>query len=361
MSPAGEDTQMSEHEITEKQVQLIHHKLTLQWVSATGWFATRGYEVWYSNDSGKSWIIKGKLNTGFKSWFSKYPLIAQAGRMGIQNLIQLNSGTVLCVADGVVLRSVDKGTTFLPYFSDFSGSRPLRTGLCQDNFGRIYLGEYFSNRDKDVVRLWRSDDDAVNWFPVYIWPSGEIRHIHFVQYDPYSQKIWLGTGDEDEECRIYNSLDGGVSFHTVGAGTQLWRAGSLLFTSDAIYWGTDIGIDHNDQPNHIMRLDRKTGTIDKIKQIYGPAYYSCQLTSGALVIGSCVEQANHHNDWNVHLLWTKDQDKWYDLRLWPKIMAPKIFGPATISFPLCDSPINYLMFNVNFTKKYNGSLLEIKL
>jgi hypothetical protein len=253
------------------------------------------------------------------------------------------------------------GLSFSPIFSDFIGRRPLRMGLCQDNCGRIYLGEYYFNRKRKPVHLWRSDDDALNWFPVHIWPSGDIRHIHFVQYDPFNQTIWLGTGDEDGECRISCSTDGGVSFQIVGAGLQLWRACSLLFTPDAIYWGTDIGIDHNDQPNYIIKLARRTGDINKIQRTYGPSYYSTHLIDNILVIGTCVEQANYQNDKCIHLLWTKDQNIWNDLRLWPRLIAPLIVGTASITFPLSDLPLKSLFFNVNFTQKYTGSLFELKI
>ena len=353
--------QMRENEINDPHLQLLHRNLTLQWVSSNAWFATKGYEIWDSTDEGKSWNKRSKVKSGIISWCSNNPFIAQAGRLGIQNLIQLKSGTLLCIADGIVFRSVDKGISFAPIFSDFLGRRPLRMGICQDNFGRVYLGEYSFNREKKEIRLWRSDDDALNWFPVHTWPPGEIRHIHFVQYDPFDQTIWLGTGDEDGECRISNSRNGGITFQIVGAGTQLWRAGSLLFTSDAIFWGTDIGVDHNDQLNYIIRLGRNTGDIHKIHPTFGPAYYSTHLIDDKLVIGTCVEQSNDHNDRCLHLIWTKDKDNWDDLRLWPKLRMPPIVGPATITFPLSDSPRKSLLFNVNLTQKYNGSLFELNI
>ncbi len=343
-------------------LQRRHPNLNLHWISSDIWLASRGYQVWSSTSKGLSWVRKASLKKGPLSQLAQYPLIAQAGRLGIHNLIQLSSGTVICIADGTLYRSTDQGSTFLAVFSEFQGYRPLRMGICQSPTGSVYLGEYFFNQEKKEILLWRSEDDALNWHPIYKWPSGTIRHIHFVQFDPYEQLLWVGTGDEDSECQLLCSRDGGVSFEQVGGGTQLWRAGSILFTCEAIFWGTDIGIDHNNQPNFIVKLDRKTRSLQKVLQIEGPVYYSVKLANGMLVVGSCVEEPNQYNDKCLHLYWTQDQNKWSDLRLWPKMMAPKIIGPATITFPLGSSPLKSVLFNVNLTYwKHNGALFELKV
>ena len=40
-------------------------------------------------------------------------------------------------------------------------------------------------------------------------PRESVRHIHFVNYDHYEKCLWLGTGDEDFECKLYRSIDNG--------------------------------------------------------------------------------------------------------------------------------------------------------
>ena len=344
-----------------QQLQQVHPNLTIQWASNDHYFATRGYEIFFSGDEGKSWQSKGKIRRGILSSAAANPLIAQVGRLGIQSLLQLASKSILCIADGVLYRTDSIEYNFTSVFSEFTGRRPMRMGVCQDNLGRIFFGEYFFNREQKDVHLWRSDDDGFSWFPVQTWRSGKIRHIHFVQFDPYEQVIWVGTGDEDHECQVMYSDDGGENFTVVGIGSQLWRAGSLVFTPQAIYWGTDIGIDHNDQPNKIIRFDRATGKIDIVQPAPGPAYYSVQLKDGTVVIGTCVEQPNANNDEYIHILWSKDLNHWNDLPLYKKIKLPNIFGPAVIAFPLSDAPLNSLVFNLYLTRKFNGSLLQISL
>jgi hypothetical protein len=232
--------------------------------------------------------------------------------------------------------------------------------MCQDHIGRVYLGEYWLNRERQAVRLWRSDDDGLGWQPVHTWPAGTIRHIHFVQFDPYEQLIWVGTGDADSECHISYSRDGGVSFKAIGGGSQLWRAVSLLFTPEAIFWGTDIGIDHDDQPNYLVRWERSAQMLQKLMPIDGPAYYSAQAADGTWAIGTAVEGGRNEADGRVHLYLTRDQHNWNNLRLWPRWQAPGVFGPATITFPLSDAPLSRLLFNTSLVRsRYNGSFFEV--
>ncbi len=70
---------------------------------------------------------------------------------------------------------------------------------------------------------------------------------------------------------------------------QIWRAVSVMFTPEAIFWGTDIGIDRDDQPNYLVRWDRSTGLLSKLIPIDGPAYYSARSTQGIAAVATAVE------------------------------------------------------------------------
>jgi hypothetical protein len=345
--------------MTSCDIVLRHRNLRLHWASARGWFASRGYSVWSSSDEGTSWTRKCALRTGWAGWCSRYPFLAAAGRLGIHNLICLSSGALICVADGVLFRSTDQGTTFVPAFSGFRGRRPLRMGICQDASGRLYLGEYWANRERDAVQLFSSDDDGMTWYPRYTWASGTTRHIHFVQFDPHEGLIWLGTGDNDMECRLLCSRNGGESFESVGEGAQIWRAVSVMFTPEAVFWATDIGRDHDSQPNYLVRWDRSTHLLSRLMQIDAPAYYSTQTADGRLAVGTAVEGGKNETDGYLRLYWSENHCTWQSIRLWPRWPAPGIFGPATIQFPAGDATLSRLLFGVSFVASANdGSLFE---
>lgn len=156
------------------------------------------------------------------------------------------------------------------------------------------------------------------------------------------------------------SRDGGESFESAGEGSQIWRAGSVMFTPEAILWGTDIGIDHEEQPNYLVRWDRSTHALSKLMQIDGPAYYSTQSTQGVAAIGTAVEGGKNEADGHLRLYWSEDHNHWQSIRLWRRWPAPGLFGPATIQFPASDAPLSHLFFNVSFIMSANdGSLFEV--
>jgi hypothetical protein len=342
--------------------QLQHRNLILHWVGANNWYASRGYEIWRSADQGESWTNASVLKHDWKRWAARFPLLAQIGRLGIQNMIGLADEALLCVADGVLYRSIDQGTTFDPVLTSFHGRRPLRKGICLDQAGRIYLGEYWVNNEREAVRLWRSDDAGESWQIAHQWPPGTIRHLHFVQFDPVAQALWVGTGDDDSECHIAYSRDGGDTFTPIGQGSQLWRAVSLMFTPDALYWGMDAGVDAEDQINYLVRWDRRTQKLESLQEIAGPAYYSTQLADDILVLGTAVEGGRNEKDKRTHLYWSVNGDEWHDIQLWPKWPAPEILGHAILTFPLSEKPLKRLLLNGHFIRSWNnGALFEIGL
>jgi hypothetical protein len=114
-------------------------------------------------------------------------------------------------------------------------------GMTEDDDGAFYYGEYFRNCQRGPVFVYRSLGDGKNWEPIYRFSSGEIRHIHSLQFDPYSKSLWITTGDNDHECMIgyFIKKEGAVKLYKVGSGSQKWRAVSLLFTKDEVLCGTD--------------------------------------------------------------------------------------------------------------------------
>ncbi len=348
--------------MSQPEIKLRRRNLTLHWVSANDWYASRGYALWRSRDQGQTWSRAADLRRKWPQWIAGFPLAAQVGRLGIHNFLGLTGDVSLCIAGGAVWRSVDGGLTFQPVFSGFRGRRPLRQGFCRDGDGRVYLGEYWVNEAREAVRLWRSEDGGASWQAVHEWPPGAIRHIHFAQVDPATQLLWVGTGDYDAECAIAYSADGGVTFQTIGRGSQIWRAVSLLFTPEAVFWGTDAGIDAGAQENYLVRWDRATHSLQKIQPIDGPAYYSAQLADGTLALGTAVEGGRNEKDGRVHLYWSKDGGVWQNVPLWKKWPLPERFGHAILTFPQSGAAPSRLFFNAHFVRsRDNGALFEMIL
>lgn len=77
------------------------------------------------------------------------------------------------------------------------------------------------------------------------------RHIHFLSQDPYSNIIFMGTGDLDSQSSIYYSTDNGINFKVLGMGSQYWRSLSMLYFKDNIYWTMD-----SSSPQFLLQISR---------------------------------------------------------------------------------------------------------
>lgn len=123
----------------------------------------------------------------------------------------------------------------------------LPSGVTTAN-GMTYLGEY--PLDPDVTpRILGSPDEGRTWSTHATLP--DVRHVHAVTRDPYTDEVWVTTGDTDAESRIGRLQDG--TFRPVGQGSQRWRAVDLAFTPSAILWGMDC---HYADETHIFKLAR---------------------------------------------------------------------------------------------------------
>jgi|GEM_PF-3359369 len=123
------------------------------------------------------------------------------------------------------------------------------------------------------VRVMKSTD-GINWTQVVqfnvpgVLPAS-IQHIHLLRQDPYSDDIYIGTGDSDNQSGIivwdgtgtlpndapenYPSYND-PNFTAIG-GSQQYRALGFLFTPDHFFWGVDSA---GNALGGIWRADRET-------------------------------------------------------------------------------------------------------
>lgn len=287
--------------------------LIIQHISEDGTiWSSRGYGVYQSSD-GLRFKKAFKLPSGnLVSWLGDFrPIRALAEYSELCEVFPLRSGTILAFSGGYIWRSTDGGNAFrklhkLRHFGFRSGRGVLPQGMAEDKEGVFYYGEYFFNSERGSVFVYRSLDDGINWDIAHRFNPGEIRHIHALQFDPYSQALWIATGDDDRESMIGYSMDKGKTFQKVGSGSQKWRAVSLLFTKDAVFWGTDSAR----YQNWIFRLERENGHVSPVCKVDGPIFYSTKLADGTLIMGRTVE--GYEGEWDdmVSIWLSQDGKKW---------------------------------------------------
>ena len=339
-------------------IQRTVPNMMVHWVDEREIWSSRNYTLYVSRDEGIAFNKMADLKvSSLTCMLGKYRLLARAFRLGIRNLRKLESGTILVIADKKIFRS--ENGEFKTVYYVRKGFGPLREGWCEDDKGNCYFGEYFLNNKRDTpVNLLKSSDDGQTWEIICSFQS--IRHIHCVQYDPFYQKIWLGTGDKDNECSISFSEDEGQSWTQIGSGDQMFRTVSFLFTEDYVYWGSDAPT----RQNYIYRYVRKSGGIEKSVAVDGPVHYSALLKDGIMLFATTAEGKSEGKsaEWDkkAHIWASEDGTHWDDLISWEKDLYPSILGFGRVYFPHGRFRDN-IYFTTEALKKVDETLFCAKL
>lgn len=240
------------------KIQKIIPQMTVHAAYGEEIWATKKYTLYKSGLKFEKFNIVAQLPVS--PWLrmaARSRSISRFFRLGVRSMKKLASGTILIIADRKIFRLTDDDIQVV--YSFRFGQGPLRDGWCFDPEGNCYFGEYFLNKNRKYpIHFYHSDDDGQTWNQVSAF--NDIRHIHCVYHDPYSGQIWMSTGDRDRESKIMFTENGGTTWTPVGSGNQKFRAVSLIFTRDSIYWGSDSPT----RQNYIFRYIRRTGEVESL-------------------------------------------------------------------------------------------------
>lgn len=313
------------------EVQRRYPNHRVFWVDPERALATHGYTVFQIGSGGSRERVAAyraslvdRLLTGFR-------LTRQGLRLGFHNLWPLADGSMVAIVKKTLLKKPAGSREFRVVGRLRWGNKPGLEGLCVDDQGLVYYGEYVQNMDRKLpIGLFRSDDGGESYRLIHEFPAAKVRHIHFVQWDPYERCLWMGTGDRNEECLLLRSEDRGVNWQLVGGGSQLWRAVGVVFTPESVFWGTDAGSDAGTTPNFIVRLDRSSRRATRVQEVQGPCHGNAALKDGTLLVTAGVEGGINEKDRSIHLWAGRDGQDWQEVAAWRKDRLPHIaqFGVA---------------------------------
>ena len=181
-------------------------------------------------------------------------------------------------------------------FYDLASRRLHRTGTlrqCRNVLHRgiavsaqgVYLGEYGGNPHRRPVPVHRSRDDGRSWDVAWEFPAGSIRHVHGVHRDPYTDRLWMPTGDRAGECYLVSADHDFRDVEWYGDGSQAWRAVSLFFEPDRIVWAMDSEYERS----YLQVFDRRTATLRRGRAFPGPVWYGKRLADGRALLQTTVE------------------------------------------------------------------------
>ena len=249
---------------------------------------------------------------------SRFALTRRLLRAEITSFYHLANGDKLAVAKKGLFLCKKGNNTFEKCFPMPRGSKPLN--LCFAPSGNIYFGEYFQNMEKQAVNIYCSKDNAQTWHIVYTFAEGNINHIHGLFFDKYTNRIWVATGDRENECIIGYTEDEFNTFVEVFRGGQEYRTCQLFFYKDFIVFGTDTQY----QQNVIKKFDRETLEITVLQEVQGSVIKGGQVGDVSF-ISTTVEPSKVNTDKYAHLWVTKDGIHWEE-----RYKAKKDWLPATL-------------------------------
>jgi len=271
--------------------------LVLQYETDRDVWASEGYSIYRSRDGGafeRVFTLRPRLGEAWagyartlRRWFGYQELV---------ELLPLDEGHLVVFGGGDVYR-VDLASArqervhTLRYFGRGKGRGVMPHGLTLDPDGNVYYGEYPTHPDgaPGTIRVWRATEGATHWEVAFEFGPGEVRHIHGVQWDPYGEAIWIGTGDRDSGSRIGFSRDRASHFEWVGTGSQLYRACSLLFFPEDVVWATDADL----EPARVGRWSRGAASVEALEEeVPAPTFYAQALDDRNGVIGLAERDAS---------------------------------------------------------------------
>lgn len=281
-------------------------------------------------------------------------LLARLTRKDIHSMLFLDDEKTITVTGNVIFTFSIKKGNIINLFKVPRGSRPLF--LCQTQEGFLYWGEYFRNPKRVEVNIYASFDKAKSWQIIYKFKKNQIRHIHGVFCDPYDNKIWVTTGDSDEESAIWMTANKFKTLEKVIYGSQQSRALQLTFTQDYVYFGTDTPFEQN----HIFRINKNTGNIEEIFSVDGSVYWWCKAGDW-LFFSTAVEQSQVNICKYAELWGSPDSLNWQCIAKFKKDFWPmKYFQIGQILFPQGENRTGYL-FYTPFATEGDQTLQRLKI
>jgi hypothetical protein len=282
-------------------------------------YASRGYSL-LKLDVRQECLDFGWRNAGVYRPGIRNRLTASTGltsrlfRDGFHALAVLSSGHIVAAVSDRILALAPGETEFRVTHNILRGSRPLHITAAPN--GHVVWGEYFDNPRRDEVYIYGSTDQGNHWDVAYVFPKGQIRHVHNIVYDQWENCYWILAGDAGQECRILRvSLDL-AQVETVCSGTQQTRAAALIPGEDAVYWASDTPL----EANHIYRLERKR-TLATVAGIAGSSIYGCRV-GDSMFFSTMVEPSEVNPERKVSLVGSTDGQNWETLLQWKKDIWP---------------------------------------
>lgn len=151
--------------------------------------------------------------------------------------------------------------------------------------GSVVFGDYSRNASYDPVNIYRRDKSG-QWEIAYVFPKGEINHVHGIFEDASRNCLYLLTGDFDQGACIWAA---DMKFRNV---RPLLRKGQMSRACWIIPWDEKLvfATDQQEEFNYLCTFDsHETQRIDRHFPIAGSSICFSRTHSDLIVFSTAVE------------------------------------------------------------------------
>jgi hypothetical protein len=263
--------QLNQDEVFGMKCQKAKDLLVQEYDDRGNLLASRGFLI-YKLDHGSNNFRKiARISVDFSIlWFSNFKIFRNYTLKHECIELKINTlGDMCALAGGYMWYMSVKQRKFrktmkLTHFGFMTGRGIMSTGIMSTKKGDFYFGEYFANPSRSAVNIYKFNNKTYSWSVAYKFPWNHIRHIHALQIDPYTDRLWICTGDENKEAIIGWSGDNFKTITPIGTGSQQWRACQVVFTDKYVYWGTDSS---SKEHSGIYSFDKTSNTTVKLENV----------------------------------------------------------------------------------------------
>lgn len=315
---------------------------TVEWAGPENFYLSRR-NVLYRSENLKPPFEKLAVieAPGWKKVAANFRLAQRLLRFMVTNVIPLGNGGLFVTFDKSV-GIVDKQGNYRVLQGLVRPCRVMRAACAVDGKGNIFFGEYLANKERGEMRVYKYEAGSDSLQVIYSFPANSVKHIHGLYFDDATDSIFCLTGDDDSECRILQTFDEFQTVNIVGQGDETWRAVSILFDKDSLFYGTDAEF----RENQIFKVDRATSERKTLGDVSGTVFYSKKIGDD-LFFTTTAENAPMQKE-NVAALWHVDAEENCEMIVSFKkdLWHHTLFQFGTIHFPYANKLDDELYFHL---------------
>jgi hypothetical protein len=287
-------------------------------------FINKDLIIFKNVNDDKDFLIENKLpaNSILKRIEFNIHLIARLLRNGVHHFIPLDNNDCAFIYNKR-LRIIQSGKVL--FDEPIPGSRPLSFEKIGN---KLIFGEYRSNPERSHISIFSID---LNEKPLLVkaFTFEGIRHIHGIYQDPYTEVVYITTGDENNEAAIYKTDESFQAMEKLVSGSQQTRAIKLLFDENFIYFGSDAP----HEKNYLYKFNKQDKQLTQLTEVGSSVFHGCKVNNW-LFFSTAIEPSKVNKTKYAEVWASPDGDNWKCILTFKKdIFSMRYFQYGQIFFP----------------------------